>query len=265
MKECNIVKDLLPLYIEELCSEDSREYVEAHLGKCKECKESLEYLKYSELCVETVEKKEVNGFKKLERYISGRILMGYFLFLVAVILGVVILLCTVPQVPKEVYYVLMPLTMVATGVTFYSTMFTAESGRVPCKRLIVQGILLLGSSFFMFYMIQAVKIDRIPFGIPVYEIGPLVNAIFRTGIVVSLVIFVSYLYQVGRKKVKYSLWCNLSILCMFLDLLYDSFLYQMSNPQTAVEYLLKNTVGLLAVCMVTSLALKLILGRKKFD
>lgn len=262
MKECNIVKDLLPLYIEELCSEDSREYVEAHMENCKECRERLEYLKYSELCVEAVEKKEVNGFKKLERYISGKILMGYFLFLAAVILGVVILLCTVPQVPKEVYYVLMPLVMVATGVTFYNAMFTAEDGRVPYMRFVVQGILLLGNCLFMFYIMQAVKIDSIPFGIPAYKIGPLVNAIVRVSIVVSLVFFVSYLYLVGRKKVKYSLWCNLSVLCMFLNLIYDNFLFQMSDPQTAAEYLVKNTVVLLAIFTGTSLIMKVILIKR---
>ena len=265
MKECNIVKDLLPLYIEELCSEDSREYVEAHLKNCGQCRESLEYLKYSELCVETVEKKEINAFKKLERYISGKILMNYFLFLVAVILGVVVLLCTVPQVPEEVYYVLLPLTMVATAVTFNSTMFTGGSSRVPRMRFVVQGILLLGSSLFMFYMVQNVRTDSIPLGIPVYKIGPLVNAVLRGSIVISLVIFIFYLYQVGQKKVGYSLWCNLSVLCIFLDLLYDRFLHQMSDPETAVEYLLKNTAGMLLVCIVISLAGKLILGRKRPD
>lgn len=62
MKECNIVKDLLPLYIEELCSEDSKDYVETHLENCEKCRESFEYLKYSELCVEAVEKKENQCF-----------------------------------------------------------------------------------------------------------------------------------------------------------------------------------------------------------
>ncbi|MBQ8258781.1 MAG: zf-HC2 domain-containing protein [Clostridia bacterium] len=35
--ECNIVRDLLPLYIENMTSEETREFVEAHLSKCPEC------------------------------------------------------------------------------------------------------------------------------------------------------------------------------------------------------------------------------------
>ena len=34
---CGIVKDLLPLYEEEICSEDSKKSVEEHLKQCREC------------------------------------------------------------------------------------------------------------------------------------------------------------------------------------------------------------------------------------
>ena len=36
-KECGMVRDLLPLVIDEVASEASREYVEAHLSGCAEC------------------------------------------------------------------------------------------------------------------------------------------------------------------------------------------------------------------------------------
>ena len=35
---CNLVKDLLPLYIDNVCSEESREIVEQHLAECSDCK-----------------------------------------------------------------------------------------------------------------------------------------------------------------------------------------------------------------------------------
>lgn len=36
-KECGIVRDLLPLVIDEVATEESREYVETHISTCKEC------------------------------------------------------------------------------------------------------------------------------------------------------------------------------------------------------------------------------------
>lgn len=37
-KNCEIIKDLLPLYIDECCSEESAEAVETHLKECTACK-----------------------------------------------------------------------------------------------------------------------------------------------------------------------------------------------------------------------------------
>ncbi len=40
--DCNVIKDLLPLYIDKCCSEESSELVEEHLLHCDECKAVLE-------------------------------------------------------------------------------------------------------------------------------------------------------------------------------------------------------------------------------
>ena len=42
MNKCNVIRDLLPLYADEVCSEDSREMVEEHISSCDECKQELE-------------------------------------------------------------------------------------------------------------------------------------------------------------------------------------------------------------------------------
>ena len=43
---CEVIKDLLPLYVDEVLSDDSRKIVEEHLRSCKECAEYYENLKY---------------------------------------------------------------------------------------------------------------------------------------------------------------------------------------------------------------------------
>lgn len=42
---CNVIEDLIPLYVEDMLSEDSKKLVEAHLDKCEECRGYLEELK----------------------------------------------------------------------------------------------------------------------------------------------------------------------------------------------------------------------------
>ena len=55
-RECSIVKDLLPLYIENMLSEDSFAFVEEHLQSCAKCREYLESLKgTNDECIENLE------------------------------------------------------------------------------------------------------------------------------------------------------------------------------------------------------------------
>jgi len=35
---CNIIKDLLPSYLEDLCTADTKHAVEEHLSECSTCK-----------------------------------------------------------------------------------------------------------------------------------------------------------------------------------------------------------------------------------
>jgi hypothetical protein len=42
---CDVVKDIIPLYVENMCSEDSRNIVEEHISKCEDCKNYLDEMK----------------------------------------------------------------------------------------------------------------------------------------------------------------------------------------------------------------------------
>ena len=42
---CNIIKDLLPSYIDEICSEDTTKAVEEHIAHCEACQRYLQIIK----------------------------------------------------------------------------------------------------------------------------------------------------------------------------------------------------------------------------
>lgn len=42
---CNVIRDILPLYIENMISDDTRAFVEEHIGSCAECRAELEQMK----------------------------------------------------------------------------------------------------------------------------------------------------------------------------------------------------------------------------
>lgn len=70
--ECNLIRDLLPLYYDEVCSTESRNAVEEHLGECEDCRQYYEQVKSAEVVENVVyddekEKKKAKFFKALKK------------------------------------------------------------------------------------------------------------------------------------------------------------------------------------------------------
>lgn len=83
---CSIVDDLLPLYVEDICSEDSKTALEEHLQECASCREKLARMKNSNII--SNEKKEesqiqiINYAKKIKRH---RFKVGILAVLICVV------------------------------------------------------------------------------------------------------------------------------------------------------------------------------------
>lgn len=57
-RSCNIIRDLLPLYADGVCSEDSRKLVEDHISSCTECARMLGELKNNAPALGLMEERE---------------------------------------------------------------------------------------------------------------------------------------------------------------------------------------------------------------
>ncbi len=89
--ECEVIRDLLPLYADEVCSEKSRSLVDEHLAACPECEAILRELKRDD--IESGLKDEKNGiiahqavrFKRRSAAV-GSLIAGLFMIPVLVCL-----------------------------------------------------------------------------------------------------------------------------------------------------------------------------------
>lgn len=93
MKEinCNIIKDILPLYVDGVVSDDTKKMVEEHLEYCEECKKEVKLMKQEIFIPAEKEAPLIKGFKKklrnkkliisgLSIILTGLILFGVFSF-----------------------------------------------------------------------------------------------------------------------------------------------------------------------------------------
>lgn len=91
---CSIADDLLPLYLEDMCSEDSKAALEEHLQECSSCREKLARMKNSDIIPQV--KEHENKFsiadyaRKVKRH---RIRLGILILLISTLAVCVLTLC----------------------------------------------------------------------------------------------------------------------------------------------------------------------------
>lgn len=84
---CNVIKDLIPIYVDDICSEETKKMVEEHVQNCKGCRDFLQLMKFPVDDVVLEDKNEVlkaqKPFKKINK-------IHFIKITVAVILAVII-------------------------------------------------------------------------------------------------------------------------------------------------------------------------------
>ena len=86
--ECDIIKDLLPLYIEELTSEVTNEEIVLHLEECEECK-GVEVNMREEMLknVEVTVDEEVDFLKKIKAKANKKVVYAVLLCVFFIFIG----------------------------------------------------------------------------------------------------------------------------------------------------------------------------------
>lgn len=101
-KTCNIIKDLLPLYIDGVCSEESKRAVEEHIKTCESCRRELESYQGE---ISAVDRKEEEVIKKIssrwKRSKAKALLTGVLAMAVIIVLGIAGLLYSLSTRPVK--------------------------------------------------------------------------------------------------------------------------------------------------------------------
>ena len=83
---CNVIKDLLPLYVDNVCSNETKKLIEEHLKKCKDCEQELTLLKANIKTNAIDEEKSIKNFKKkLNIKIIKKVTMIIFFLIITII------------------------------------------------------------------------------------------------------------------------------------------------------------------------------------
>lgn len=85
--ECEIIADLLPIYLDHATQEETNSLIEEHLARCEDCKKNYEWMKssFGEILNEDNEKPRKKKKNKMFKKVKWKMfLYGYVFLLIAV-------------------------------------------------------------------------------------------------------------------------------------------------------------------------------------
>lgn len=156
---CNTVRDLLPLYLDNVCSLESREIVEDHLEICPNCREYLTSLQVP--CEQTdmpksseYENKKISSFREVRHKIVKKQAVSVLLTLLLVI---IILFITIGYLKKSSDIVLYDdnLSVSMIDGNLVGRLYGSEAEKISIKR--VSSINDGKNAEYLFYVITDTK------------------------------------------------------------------------------------------------------------
>lgn len=187
---CNIIKDLLPSYLDELCSTESKQLLEEHFEECTDCKKLYEQTKLILLHKSSTIIPQVDYLKTIKTKVSLKntviMIITAILFIVEIYYNLLLL-----GIANYLNY-LFPLLM---GILLFVLLpdYTEKTVPAPLKFKIL-GV-ELGSMAFLFFIYLFIGFslskDKVPFGMQPENLGPLlffITLIVLAGISVAFVV-----------------------------------------------------------------------------
>lgn len=249
---CNIIKDLLPSYLEGICSQDTKNIVDEHLLECEKCSRLKHMLLETELVSEQTERSQINYLKKSKQHF---IKQGIFLPLILAALVFAGLISSVQNniCSPNIYYAFLPVLLMVTRAVIPMPLLH-EPVYKKQRTLAAISILCTLYAFFITFIIIFLfeKYNYLPFDLTPSQTGPLIDCQLTAIALVQAVLYVTGLLFILRGK-------NISFVCMgiyltgeFITLRLAVFLRQLSDLTLLYKSLVQPVILLLSegICMI---------------
>ncbi len=251
---CNVTKDLLPVYLDDICSEESKSLVEEHLQECAKCKQFLEQMNVKDIIFNETQE-PAHFFKKAKQYLDNRYRIVFFIALLFVILMVIYSEIYYRYIPDVIVYVSLPVLM--------CTFFLANPAQ-PIQQnkeekyrflpfiSISLGAFLIGFHFFFVEQLTILftspnkdKVCTI-FQAEPAQLGPFVEKIYLICIFAEILLIAVYFMLAKKKRHCFPLGQNASWLGMGLGVMFRESLYRMDTLEGFKQASLDMTCTLVA-------------------
>lgn len=253
---CDIIQDLIPSYVDEVCSEATRHCVDEHIKNCAECRKLLAFCKNNELSVVKLELKAFDGLKrvkvqmKYQNFICCLILFpiaasGFFTFVVNTVY--------LSQTAYLVLFLICMLTALLVGMDY-------KEMKKPGRAEYISGVLsfmidICIALVILYFVKKAVYgTGTAPFGLSPEQCGPLLKRLLLIAFTVQLALFFYHFICIVKSGRSCGWLLSLDITGMFLAQQYAFLLYGMDSVERFAVKFAKVTFLIAAIGILGILA-----------
>lgn len=252
---CNIIKDLLPSYLEEICTPDTRHAVTEHLAACPGCRSLKDLLQKTELVAEQTERAEINSFKKLKNHFIKKGSFSTFILSAFVLLGFLASLRDIGGFQiLPVYYVFLPVLLILTRLLLPAPLGQKQSVRKQAATVLLSlagtfyGVLLLSSCLTQLQQGRSFHFG--PFELMPQETGPFLYWQFAAIICLQTGLYLAGLLRAFTGKTAEFICMGIYLTGGFIMLSQITLLRSLSDFATAFQSMLRSSAVLIAESLI---------------
>lgn len=261
--KCEVIQDLMPSYLDEICSDASRELVEQHMLNCESCRKRCELLKNwsNDFAVENMEEKQLDGMQKVRKKMQ---MQKWFL-----VLAYVYLVWLGYSTFIEYRSSFFP-SVVLQVISQVLLLLAAEAGRRHREKqtgdikfadkkdvaVIAAAVFLSGLAFVGMHMAWGHLEAGAPdfYGIAWYQVGPALSMLFGLVFAMNFAGIFYYYSKVLNSQIRRRWMLAVFLTGALLMVSYGGMLHNMESPETIMYCLDRDTVvicgiGLLGVAL----------------
>ena len=232
--KCSVIQDLMPSYVDEICSQDSRELVREHVAECEQCKVKLEQMKSSQIVAGNAPQKQVDYLKKIRTNILRKEWLGKFMLVILVFIEVAGVFSTRGSLINY---------SVGTGILFSALLMCgaglagnygfSEKRKSAAAEICISAIGLLLLVILSEYSMHSVLQGIVPFHLTeMHHVGPFLVNCYRVIILAEALI----LFWNTFKKQNNAYATILNIVSLSLASNVNEILYHMEIPDSFQNY-----------------------------
>ena len=259
---CDIIQDLVPSYVDGICSEATKECVEEHIMECNQCRKLVEIYRDTEISDRNIDQKQIDGFMKFHRQMKLTNLFSLLLALLLIGLGTYTFCTNYNNLSTIIYYVLFPICMIGL---YLFTAKNRDMKPVEKKDYIVAALSIIDivcAISFIFYAINRAISGKTVFSVENAKLGPFVNKVWGILFLLLVVGFVYLLLRMLRNNINNKGMICLQMMGMFLLLVYVSLLSRLTSIENINALLTQSTVTIGTLGLTGFIAF-MVIGHKR--